>query len=227
MQTFTAYARDNRLLADVARAHADWTVGVCNLDSADPASPDRFEQLFAESNVRGLRLETAADGRYAHEGSRRLLATARRLGAVVCAHLGGSHLPELGTLLDEFDDVPVALDHCAYPRAEEGADGPTPRAVVALARHANLHPKLTFLVTASAGAYPFADTHGIARRVLDAYGPGRCMWGSDFPCELWLGGKAGYGEHLAVVGRELGLTDEERRQVLGGTAMRVFFGQSG
>lgn len=228
VQTYSAYQRDNRLLADTARANADWTVGVCNLDPADPASPGRFEAMCAQDNVRGLRLEVAADGRYAHDGSRRLMATARRLGAVICAHLDGGHLDgghlrELGTLLDEFREVPVVLDHCAYPKVDEGVDGAAVRGVVALARHANLHAKLTFLVTASAGAYPFADTFGIARRVLEAYGAGRCMWGSDFPCELWLAGKASYGEHLAVVADELGLTTDERRQVIGGTALRVWF----
>ena len=34
IQTGSAYRWDNRLLADTARANADWTVGVCTLDPA-------------------------------------------------------------------------------------------------------------------------------------------------------------------------------------------------
>jgi predicted TIM-barrel fold metal-dependent hydrolase len=115
------------------------------------------------------------------------------------------------------------LDHCAYPDGTEGPDSDTVRQVVHLARHANLHAKLTFLVTGSQQAWSFPDTQAIARRILDAFRPQRCMWGSDFPTELWLKGATDYAGHLAAVRDELGLAPAERAEVLGGTAMRLFF----
>lgn len=223
VQTGSAYRWDNRLLCDTARALSAWTTGVCNLDAAGPESADAFARMVRDDNVRALRLEVTGDGRYDHEGSRRLLHTARETGAVICAHIRAQHLGDLDRLLVDHPEVPVVLDHCAYPDGTEGPDSDTVRQVVQLARHANLHAKLTFLVTGSQQAWPFPDTQAIARRILDAFGPQRCMWGSDFPTELWLKGATDYAGHLAVVRDELGLAPAERAEVLGGTAMRLFF----
>lgn len=223
VQTGSAYKWDNRLLTDTVRARPDWTTGVCNLSPADPDSPAAFARMVREDNVRALRLEPAPDGRFDHDGSRRLLQTAADIGAAICAHINAAALPELDALLTAFPHVPVVLDHCAYPVVADGPDSALVRDVTALARHRNLHAKLTFLVTASQQAYPFADTHEIARRMLGAFGADRCMWGSDFPCEFWLRGKASYGQHLAVVRDELGLSEADQAQVMGETALRVFF----
>ncbi len=67
------------------------------------------------------------------------------------------------------------------------------------------------------------DTRLIAQRIIEAFGPRRCMWGSDVPCELWLKDLADYARHLALVGEDLDLSPAARAEVLGGTAMRLFF----
>ena len=66
--------------------------------------------------------------------------------------------------------------------------------------------------------------HPVVRRIIEAFGPGRCMWGSDFPCELWLK-KASYQEHLALFREELGLSDGEQQAILEETPARIWFGQ--
>ena len=40
--TGSAYRWDNRLLADTAKANADWTVGVCTLNPQGKDSPDEW-----------------------------------------------------------------------------------------------------------------------------------------------------------------------------------------
>ncbi len=223
VQTGSAYKWDNRLLADTARENADWTTGVCNLNPADPDSITRFESMFRQDNVRALRLEPATDGRYDHEGSRALLAGAYTFGGVICAHLQAKMLGELDSLLSVSPCVPVVLDHCAYPKGADGPDSDAVGAVIGLAHHANLHVKLTFMVTGSATGDPFGDTQAIAQRIIDAFGPERCMWGSAFPTELWLTDGTNYGRHLKIVAEDLALSTTDRAEILGGTAMRVFF----
>ena len=71
--------------------------------------------------------------------------------------------------------------------------------------------------------YPFGDTHPILRTLVDAYTPDHCMWGSDFPCENWLK-KATYEEHLAVFADELGLSENEKKAILGDTPGQIWFG---
>ncbi len=221
VQTGSAYGWDNRLLADVARAHPGWTVGVCTLDPVAEKSLIELERLVGEYNVKGVRIEVA-NGRYRHAGSERLWALAGQLGAVVCAHLRREYLEELDQLLIQFPDVPVVLDHCAYPSVDEDAGGDVLSRVKQLAMRENLYAKLTFGVTSSQEEYPFVDTWDMLRCVIDAFGPERCMWGSDFPCEHWLR-KASYAQHVALFTEELGLSDTDLEWVLGGTASRVFW----
>ena len=223
VQTGSAYGWDNRLLADAAnRAQM---VGVCTLDPASRESVDELERLVSGFNVRGLRMEPTRD-RYPmfyHPGAGRMWEAARRLGVVICAHLQISFLQQLADLLARFPEVQVVLDHAAYPTAVEGPDSETVQGVAELARFRNLSVKLTFAVTGSEEGYPFEDMHPIVRRMIEAFGPDRCMWGSGFPCELWLK-KATYETHLALFTAALGLSDGEREAILEATPMRIWFG---
>ena len=67
--------------------------------------------------------------------------------------------------------------------------------------------------------------HDPCRSVIAAFGPERCVWGSNFPCELW-NPKVTYAQHLAIFTRELGLETEEKRAILGETAKRLWFAPS-
>lgn len=224
VQTTTFYGWDNRFVRDTAAASRDWAVGVCTLDPSDPHSTDVLYALVTRSNVRALRTYAAqgseAGARYDHAGNRRLYAAARELGIVINALLNVGAAGELARLLAEFPDLPVVLDHCLALRAGTGYDE-TLRAVLDLARYPNLHAKLSFLPTGSAEAYPFRDMHDALRRIVDAYGAPRCLWGSDFPTELWCP-KVTYAGHLRLFREDLGLGDEARRAILGGTAARLY-----
>ena len=225
VQTGTAYRWDNRLLADTAAAHSDWAVGVCTLDPAAPESVAELERLVAGYNVRGLRMEPtrSPDPVFDHPGAHRLWAAAQHLGVVICAHVRSLFLGQLAALLACYPTVPVVLDHAAYPRATEGLASETVTRVAGLARFPNLYLKLTFAVTGSEEDYPFRDMHAILWRLIAAYGPERCMWGSDFPCELWLKDKATYRSHLSLFTEALGLSASEQESILGTTPARVWF----
>ena len=225
VQTGSAYRWDNRLLADTALAHADWATGVCTLDPAAKESVAELERLVAGFNVKGLRMEPTPSLRpeFDHPGANRMWTAARRLGIVICAHIRGQFTAQLAALLMRYPDVPVVLDHAAYPRAAEGTDSDTVASVVNLARFPNLHLKLTFAVTGSEENFPFRDMHPILHRLIEAYDPGRCMWGSDFPCELWLKGKATYRTHLSLFTEALGLTESDQRAILQDTPLRLWF----
>lgn len=113
------------------------------------------------------------------------------------------------------------LDHLGKPPIATGALRPWATAVRALAALPNTVCKLSGMVTEADhakwtvdGLRPYADT------VLDAFGPGRLMFGSDWPvCTL----AAPYGQ-VVDVAEELtgGLGAEERAEVFGGTATRVY-----
>jgi len=83
---------------------------------------------------------------------------------------------------------------------------------------------LSYLVTGSAEEYPFRDMHPSCKQIIQAFGPDRCIWGSDFPCELWCL-KATYQQHLQVFTKELGLDEETKQKILGTTPKRLWFPQ--
>ncbi len=225
VQVSTAYEWDNRLVADVARANAPWLVSVCTLDPLNPDSPAILRRLVLEDNIRGLRSLPAggADGQLDHPGVERLWTAAESMGITVQVLIAASQAGELERLLQRHPRLPVVLDHCLEVSVADGPDGAALRWVLYLARYANVHAKLTWLATGSAGEFPFNDTRPLLRAVLDAYGPGRCVWGSNFPCELW-SPRAGYAAQLDLFTRTLGLSSSDLHAILVDTPARLWFG---
>jgi L-fuconolactonase len=221
IQTTTFYRWDNRFLADSARIHRDVLVGVCTLNPNDPASPALLERLVHDSNVRGLRSIPAQNGRLDEPGVDALWAAAARLGIVVNVLVNRDQSDAIATLARRHPSLRVVIDHCLNLKAGPGLE-PTLAALEGLARLPNLHAKLTFLPTGSAQDYPCADLHQACHRVIAAFRPGRCVWGSNFPCELWCP-KVTYAQHLAIFTHELGLDAEAKAAILGGTAHRLWF----
>jgi predicted TIM-barrel fold metal-dependent hydrolase len=222
IQASTFYRWDNRFLADSSRQHGDVLVGVCTLNPDDPGSPGLLERYVRESNVRGMRSLPARDGRLDDPGVNALWATAARLGIVLNVLIDRDRSDELEVLARRHRSLRVVIDHCLNLKAGPGAE-PTIKALERLARLPNLHAKLTFLPTGSAEGYPCRDLHEACHRVLAAFSPGRCVWGSDFPCELWCP-KVSYAQHLRIFTHELGLGDEAKAAILGGTARRLWLG---
>jgi len=52
---------------------------------------------------------------------------------------------------------------------------------LALARYERVFVKLSHLWSLSHEAYPYPDTHDQVRKLYDAFGPRRLVWGSDWP----------------------------------------------
>ncbi|MFF4762218.1 amidohydrolase family protein [Streptomyces sp. NPDC001292] len=113
------------------------------------------------------------------------------------------------------------LDHLGKPPIASGELEPWASAVAALAGRPNTVCKLSGMVTeADLAAWKTADLRPYAEVVLEAFGPDRLMYGSDWPvCTL----AAPYEEVLATA-RDLtsALTEHERTAVFEGTATRVY-----
>ncbi len=226
IHTSTAYGWDNRLLADCARDNAPWMVGVCTLNPEDPASPATLRRLVKEYNVRGLRSVPAGKDRKQldHPGVDALWSTAEELGIVVNPLIRVNLADELERLLKRHPTLRVVLDHCMYPRGKDGLQGETIRRVLRLAAYPNLHAKLTWLVDSSDQDYPFKDTWPLLRAAVNAFGAERCVWGSDFPCELWIP-KATYTQHYTLFTQAVGFSAMELEAILVRTPGKLWFGE--
>ncbi|MFE2722538.1 amidohydrolase family protein [Kitasatospora sp. NPDC059327] len=137
-----------------------------------------------------------------------LVVTARQLPAATAAAAG---LPGLTFVLDHLGKPPVAT----------GALEPWAGELRRLAALPNTVGKLSGLVTeAASGRWTAEDLRPYAETALDAFGPRRLLFGSDWPvCTL----RAGYPEVVRTAGQLLdGLGPDERDAVLRRNALRVY-----
>jgi L-fuconolactonase len=221
VQPRTYYLYDNRFVVDTGRAHRDWLTAVCNLDPDDPRSPDLLERYVRDGNVRGLVSVPGKRGRFEDQGVLQLWERVQRLGITINVNTGYPAVAEVEAMLRRFPEVRVALDHSLNLKAGPDLDKIL-AALFRLAGWPNVYAKLSFLPTGSAQAYPFRDLHEPCRRVIRAFGPDRCVWGSNFPCELWCPNVT-YAQHLGLFTHELGLDPPTQEAILGKTAQTLWF----
>lgn len=221
VQVSTFYRWDNRFVCDVARANLDSLRGVVTLDPEDKASPEMLAMFVGDSGIRGLRTVPPIDGKYDTAGTRRLWSKAHDLGIPVNALAWEGMVDDLGRLIRDYPDLQIVLDHCLNIKAG-GSHDKTKSQVLAFTSSPNVFAKLTFIPTGSAQPYPCKDLWETCKEIVQAYGAERCLWGSDFPCELWCPGVS-YGQHLSLFADYLELTGAERRAILGETSRRLWF----
>jgi L-fucono-1,5-lactonase len=131
------------------------------------------------------------------------------------------HLPAARRVAEQLPELVLVLDHGAKPRIGEGQWEPWSSELAALAAFRQVHGKLSGLVTeAPWNGWREAGVERYGRRLLEAFGPERLMFGSDWPvCTL----AASYAEVMGLASRVLEpLGPVEREAVLAGTARRVY-----
>ncbi|WP_027345028.1 amidohydrolase family protein [Hamadaea tsunoensis] len=124
---------------------------------------------------------------------------------------------DLGRVAQRHPGLRLVVDHLAIPVEKTGAEAYADLPdLLALARLPNVAVKASALPCHSREPYPFADVHDPLRRVVDAFGPDRVFWGSDWtrlPCS--------YEDNLRFFGTALAhLSGEEMDLVLGGALLR-------
>ncbi len=131
------------------------------------------------------------------------------------------HLKHAAALARQLPDLPMVIDHLAKPRIKDrGFDDWLPH-LRAAAAFPNVFCKLSGMITEADWAHwTPADLSPYIDAALDAFGPERLMFGSDWPvCEL-----AGtYGQVVDALTQHLRtLRPDERDMILGGTASRFY-----
>jgi L-fuconolactonase len=135
--------------------------------------------------------------------------------------------PELADLVAATGDVPIVIEHLGG-RTLDGDDSlELRRTVFGLSRFPNAYLKVTGLGELVHRTRPFQLDRPFGGPVppyfqlaLEAFGPERLMWGSDFPV---VSGREGYANALASADEQLaGLGAGERALVFGEVARSVF-----
>jgi predicted TIM-barrel fold metal-dependent hydrolase len=127
----------------------------------------------------------------------------------------------LARTLGRFPRLPV-VDHCLIARPGPGLASAVAD-MMRLAKFANACAQVSFLPLGSVEGSPVRDLHEPCQRIINAYGPERCVWGSNFPCDLW-SPKSTYAQNLRMFTHELSVNKKGAHEsILGRTAQRLWF----
>jgi L-fuconolactonase len=205
-------------------ANTDFIAGVVGwVDLTDPSVAETLRELRAGSGgslLVGIRhqVHDEPDPRWLlRPDVRRGVRAVGNAGLVYDLLVRTRELPAAVELVSDFPDMRFVLDHIAKPRIGAGPrDLEWEQAMVPLAEHENVACKLSGMMTeADWNAWTPQQLQPYVTRVLDWFGPGRCMFGSDWPVSLLA---SDYARTVTTIKALVG----ENAEVFGGTAQRVY-----
>ena len=136
---------------------------------------------------------------------------AERYDIPVMAFAPGA-VTKLGAIAERHPGLRMIIDHMGLSTALRGK--PLDSAVdelIKMARLPNVAVKVSALPCYVDEAYPFPTLHPLIRRVVDAFGPQRCFWGTDLshlPCS--------YRQAVTLFTEELGfLSTIDKEWIMG------------
>ena len=174
---------DNSDSLAAARAYPDRFAVMGRFDPRAPGAADRLARWLDQPGVLGIRLTlTRADwqGWLTDSALDWFWAAAEGAGIPFMMSVAGS-IPAFDAIAARHPRLKLILDHLGRRgglRDDEAfADLDD---VLALARRPNVAVKVSSLPSYSSEQYPFPGLHKHLRRVYDAFGARRMLWGTDY-----------------------------------------------
>jgi len=130
-------------------------------------------------------------------------------------------LPAALALVKALPDMRFVIDHIAKPPIASGATSEWAARLKPLAEYPNVFVKLSGMVTeADWKRWTVRDITPYVSRVLEWFGPERCVFGSDWPVCLVA---ASYAHVIDACGQAIGdVPIDERERIFGGNAMELY-----
>jgi predicted TIM-barrel fold metal-dependent hydrolase len=221
---YTQYRYDASYALEVRNKHPGRFAVVKPVDPGDPAVADTIAAWKTTPGAVGIRIMMAAGPLIVPEdpGVNRVLEAAARHSLPVNV-LSWGRLQQIAPLAARHPGTRIVIDHLGLlqpfepPKpAEPWAELPT---LLALAAHDNVVVKISGAGTLSHQPFPYSDIWDPLRRIIDAFGIDRCMWGTDWTRAVaFLTYREGV-EAFRVTDR---LSDSERSALMGGTLTKVY-----
>jgi len=220
----TRTAEETLWLTSIAERHelirgvVGWT------DLTDASIEFTLETVAALPKLKGIRHpihDEPDDNFVTRTDFNRGIAALQQFGLTYDLLIFEKHLPQTAALVDRHPDQIFILDHVAKPRISGGAVSPWRENVIELARRPNVYCKISGMVTEAnwknwtrQEIAPYIDV------VLEAFGPRRLMFGSDWPLVTLA---STYGRWLQTVHEAIShLSGDEQDWILWRTATEAY-----
>ncbi len=157
-----------------------------------------------------------------HPGYDKMFAAGAKHNLALSFLMGPADLPELDRMCSKFPETPVIIDHfCLIGRKGQFIEEEI-QALVRMAKHKRVMVKFGGFYALGAAKPPYIDMLPLMRRLVEAFGPQRCMWESDAPLQTKT--PQSYAAAVAVIRDHADfLSASDRHQILTKTAEDFFF----
>jgi L-fuconolactonase len=209
-------------------ASTPWIAGVVGwLPLASPTFHALLDRYIGQPKLRGVRhvLQAEPDAFFEdeafHRGMRLLQSTGPATGLVYDLLIVERQMKQALRFVDRHPDQVIVLDHMAKPRIAAGELQPWATHLRALGLRKHVSCKLSGLVTeADADRWTVEELRPFVEVALEAFGPSRLLFGSDWPVCTVAASYARWCEAVEDLLRNC--TGAEREAILGGNAQRVY-----
>ena len=224
---------DNTYVADCVKRFPDRFKAHGLIDPTDPKVADKLEFWMKKHGLHGMRFSPIyyQDGKHGGDGwlhadaTHRLWRMAEKLGAVFSFFIAAGQLRKLAKMVKTHPDVKITIDHLS--QIDLGADDAEAslRLLLAMAKYPNVFVKVSELTSVSkSGKYPFPDAYPAVKRVYEAFGPDRLLFGTGYP------GSARAGYKRPPLNKEIELirnlipffSKSDREKILGRNAQALW-----
>ncbi len=221
---------DNTYVADCVKRFPQRLKAHGLIDPTDPQVAQKLEFWMKEHGLHGMRFSPiyyangnrGGDGWLDAEVTHRLWRKAEELNAVFNFFIAPKQLPKLEKMVQAHKQVRIIIDHLG--QMDLGVEDPEPdfRLLLAMARYPNVWVKVSELSSVSKSkTYPFADAYPYVKRVYEAFGPDRLLFGTGYPGSA----RAAYkrptlAQEIDLIRREIPFfSDEDRAKILAPTPL--------
>jgi predicted TIM-barrel fold metal-dependent hydrolase len=224
---------DNRYVADCVRRYPDRFRAHGLIDPTDPGVAGKLEFWMKEHGLHGMRFSPlyyqngnhGGDGWLTSGAAHRLWRKAAELNAVFNFFIAPPQLPQLASMVRAHPEVRVIVDHLGQMDLTVPDPEPDFHKLLELARYPNVWVKVSeFSSVMKTARYPFTEIHPYVKRVYEAFGADRLLFGTGYPGAA----RAAYqrptlAEEIALFREKIPFfTPEDRAKILGKNAARLW-----
>jgi predicted TIM-barrel fold metal-dependent hydrolase len=222
------YAFDNSYMLAMIKLYPERFVGTAIVVPLGP-DPGAAMRGLLPAGVRAFRIapnySKLPPSRWLEPpGYAAMFAAAAETGQALSCLIDPHAFAEVDRMCGRFPETTVIIDHLGRIGVDGTIRDADVDALCALAKHPKVTIKVGAFYALGAKKAPYDDLAPLVRRVVKAYGSGRCMWETDCPFQVE---RDRYVDSLNFIKNRLDfLNADDKAWLLGKTAERVLFARS-
>ncbi|MGB7592236.1 MAG: amidohydrolase family protein [Terriglobia bacterium] len=216
------YGYDNSFMLEVIKRYPTVFRGIAVVDGR-AKDLERTMRSLARVGVRGFRLypEEISHTVLEQAGFQKMFRCAAEDRLSLCLLMNPDSLAVVNRQCRKYPDTPVVIDHLSRIGMGGSIREADVQALCRLAKHPEVRVKLSGFYALGQAKPPHLDLGPLIKRVCEAFGAKRLMWGSDCPFQVM---HESYEDAFSLIREQLDfISKEDKDWILGRTAEELFF----